>query len=198
VDESFAGRQARCKHCGETFTIPALAETPSDGYNLEQPVAAPAAVPERAGSAESTYVAPRHDGPLPDPNYTSTPKRKRAKRRVDEQQYPWLRWVLRGGLVFLGVLISVALFAPKGTVLAGVLVVLVGTIMVFAGWVVGAYGAFCEDFLWGFLYVVFPLYAGYYLVTRWDDLGIWFGCSTAGVVLVTIGTVLIHWGGGGG
>jgi len=30
----------------------------------------------------------------------------------------------------------------------------------------GAYGAFSEDVIYGILYVVIPLYTGYYIVTR--------------------------------
>ena len=61
----------------------------------------------------------------------------------------------------------------------------------------GAYGAFREDFLYGVLYLAIPLYTAYYLVTRWDDLRVWFACSTAGVALVLLGTEVIRWSGAG-
>ena len=56
----------------------------------------------------------------------------------------------------------------------------VGGLLVPVGYFAGAYGAFCEDVLYGFLYLAIPLYAGYYLVTRWEDLWIWLTCSTRG------------------
>jgi hypothetical protein len=65
------------------------------------------------------------------------------------------------------------------------------------GYAAGAYGAFCEDFLYGFLYLVIPLYTAYYLVTRWEDLWRWFACSTTGVGLVLFGTQLLRWSGVG-
>ena len=40
-----------------------------------------------------------------------------------------------------------------------------------------------------------PLYTAYYMVTRWDDLWVWFACSTAGVALVLLGTEMVRWGG---
>ncbi len=69
--------------------------------------------------------------------------------------------------------------------------------MVLVGFGAGAYGAFSEDFLYGVLYLVIPLYTAYYLVTRWDDLWVWFACSTAGVALVLLGTEMVRWAGVG-
>ena len=67
--------------------------------------------------------------------------------------------------------------------------------MILVGYGAGAYGAFSEDFLYGVLYLVLPLYNAYYLVTRWDDLWKWFLCSTVGVGFVAVGTRLLEWGG---
>lgn len=89
-----------------------------------------------------------------------------------------------------------ALLAPRGTWIAGCVLVALGGVLVPLGYFAGAYGAFREDFLYGFLYLVIPLYAAYYLVTRWEDLWPWFACSTAGVGLVWLGTELVRWGGG--
>ena len=58
--------------------------------------------------------------------------------------------------------------------------------MVLVGFGAGAYGAFREDVLYGFLYLAIPLYTAYYIVTRWDDLWTWFACSTLGVGLVLL------------
>ena len=67
---------------------------------------------------------------------------------------------------------GIALFAPQGTLIAGSTLMVVGSVMVLAGYGVGAYAAFGEDFLYGFLYLVIPLYTAYYLVTRWEDPGL--------------------------
>ena len=92
-------------------------------------------------------------------------------------------------------LLATALFVPRGVAIAGSAMVLLGMAMVLVGYAAGAYGAFSEDFLYGFFYLVIPLYTAYYLVTRWDDLRGWFALSTAGVGLVLLGTELIRWSG---
>jgi hypothetical protein len=80
-------------------------------------------------------------------------------------------------------------------IIAGAAVVGAGMLMVLLGFAMGAYGAFCEDSLYGMLYLVFPLYTAYYMVTRFEDLWVWFTCSTIGVVLVALGGALAQWGG---
>ena len=89
---------------------------------------------------------------------------------------------------------AIALFAPNGCI-AGCAVLAIGMVMVLVGFGAGAYGEFHEDFLYGFLYMVIPFYTAYYMVTRWDDLWIWFACSTSGVGLVLLGTEMARWGG---
>ncbi len=95
------------------------------------------------------------------------------------------------------VLAAIAVIAPRGTLIAGSVMTVLGIAMVIVGYGAGAYGAFCEDSLYGFLYLVVPLYTAYYLLTRWDDLWAWFACSTAGVALVLLGTGLLRWSGAG-
>ena len=90
---------------------------------------------------------------------------------------------------------ATALVVPRGVAIAGSAMILLGTAMVLVGYAAGAYGAFSEDSLYGFLYLVIPLYTAYYLVTRWDDLRGWFALSTAGVGLVLLGTEVIRWSG---
>ena len=87
---------------------------------------------------------------------------------------------------------ATALFAPRGVVIAGSALIILGSLMVLVGYAAGAYGAFCEDFLYGFFYLVFPLYTGYYLVTRWEDLWKWLVSSTVGVGLVLIGIKMLE------
>ena len=71
----------------------------------------------------------------------------------------------------------------------------IGCAMILVGFGVGAYGTFSEDFLYGFLYLVIPFYTAYYMVTRWDDLWVWFACMTSGVGLVLVGIEMARWGG---
>ena len=86
-------------------------------------------------------------------------------------------------------------FAPQGTWLAGCILIVIGGMLVPLGFLAGAYGAFSEDVLYGFLYLAIPLYTAYYLVTRWEDLWPWVVCATVGVGFVLLGTELVRWSG---
>lgn len=203
VEAKFAGRQARCKHCGTQFEIPSPAAVTSaepaainEGYALGEPVAPLAAA---AVAPSSSYVGPRGNEPKAEA-YEQRPKRLSAEiedqvRRIRKQNFSWLRWVLRIGIAAVVVLAAIALLAPKGLIIAGITVVAIGLLLLFVGFGAGAYGAFCEDSLYGFLYLFIPLYTAYYLVTRWEDLWIWFACQSAGVVLIGVGTWLLEMGG---
>lgn len=118
-------------------------------------------------------------------------------RRLRKANYSWLRRLLIAGSAAMFVLAAIALLAPRGTLIAGLCIVVIGMLMLIAGYGAGAYGAFCEDSLYGLLYLIFPLYTAYYMVTRWEDLWAWFACSTAGVVLIVIGTFLVELSGFG-
>jgi hypothetical protein len=92
---------------------------------------------------------------------------------------------------------AIVLFAPHGRLIVGGTKVGLGSVMVLVGYGAGAYGAFREDLLDGFLHVLVPLYTADYLVTRWEDLWVWLACSTAGVALVVLGTEMLRWDGVG-
>ena len=51
-------------------------------------------------------------------------------------------------------------FCTHGTWLTGCILVAIGGVLVPLGFLAGAYGAFSEDLLYGFLYLAIPLYAG--------------------------------------
>jgi hypothetical protein len=97
------------------------------------------------------------------------------------------------GIASVLILTGIAILAPGGLWLVGCILLVVGSLLVLAGYVAGAYGAFSEDFLYGFFYLLIPLYTAYYMVTRWEDLWVWFACSTVGVGMVFLGTELIRW-----
>jgi hypothetical protein len=201
VDASAAGKLARCKYCGHRFTIPipgAAAEP--DVYALEEPV-------EESGGVEyavkdpfqdATFTAARGD----EPTATAPRRPKRAAprsqprtagKRASRSAWPArLGWV--GGALVIAIA-AVALLAPNGLLIAACIVIALGCVMILVGYAAGAYGAFSEDFLYGFLYLVIPLYTAYYMVTRWEDLWVWFLCMTSGVGLVLLGIEMARWGG---
>ena len=199
VDASAAGRKARCKHCGHRFTIPTpgVYDAELDGYQLDEPTDALQKQNGSPSPVDTTFVRSRggehaRSRPRPGRNATgpnSRPTRKRASH------FPWKRRVLQGGIGLLLTLTAISSIAPNGIVIAGCILLVLGMAMVLIGYSAGAYGAFTEDSLYGFLYVLIPLYAAYYIVSRWEDLWIWFTCSTVGVGLVLLGTEVIRWGG---
>ncbi len=110
----------------------------------------------------------------------------------------WQGWLAVAGPVCVLTLTGIAFLAPNGLTIVGCILLVVGALLAVLGFIAGAYGAFSEDSLYGFFYLLFPIYTAYYMVTRWEDLRVWFACSTVGVGLVLFGTVLIRWAGAAG
>jgi len=200
VDASFAGKPARCRHCGDRFTIPSPGESGPEVYSLDEPAGEPVGGTAILPSPVSAFVRARGNGPTAaaprKPKRTARGSTARTARQRGAQ-FAWRAWLLRGGVAAGITLAAIALLAPQGTLIAACTLMVLGSVMVLLGYGVGAYAAFGEDFLYGFLYLVIPLYTAYYLVTRWEDLWVWFTCSTAGVVLVLLGIELARWGGVG-
>ena len=72
----------------------------------------------------------------------------------------------------------------------------IATILVFGGWLASLVGgimilveAFKESTGQGFLSLLVPFYAFYYVFTRWDDCKKGFLINVAGVVAVIAGTM---------
>src|SRR5262249_24735942 len=141
-----------------------------------------------ARGLEPAAAAPRR----PKPSASRSPSRTAGRRRSRGAWPTRLAWV--GGIAAVAIA-AIALLAPNAVLIAACALMTVGRVLVRVGFGVGAYVAFSEDFLYGFLYLVIPLYAAYYLVTRWDDLWVWFVCMTSGVGLVLLGIELARWGG---
>jgi hypothetical protein len=139
---------------------------------------------ERAVSAER-----------PGPTRLATSSPKRASDRQSDSGFPWETWLIRAGAALILILTALALFAPHGTWLAGCILIGLGGVLVPVAYFAGAYGAFSEDTLYGLIYLFFPPYIGYYMVTRWEDLWPWLLCATVGVGLVLVGTELVQWSG---
>ena len=197
VDDSLVGRSVRCKGCQHRFPIarPDEAEAAFEaGYLLDQPDRGASASPPPASGP--VYVRSRGDEPTVSLS-PRKPKASRTRRRSTDTRpdFPWGAWLIGLGSLAAIALVLVATLMPKGLLIAGSTLVTVGMLMVLVGFFAGAYGAFSEDFLYGFFYLVFPLYTAYYLVTRWEDLWRWTVCSTTGVGLVLMGTEVLRWGG---
>ena len=77
---------------------------------------------------------------------------------------------LIGLAVVVAVLVCIAVVVPDTRMNVGRLVALVGLVLFVYGYGSGAYIAFTEDDLYGWLYLLFPPYAAYYFVSRWDEM----------------------------
>jgi len=209
VDDSLAGRSGRCRHCRFQFTIPQESgSVEAESYALETPVEPVAKAPLMAGGLStepgSTFRKARGKEQKADDRFrprsrrgqsSGSSSRKKEGRFTEDSVWAVLRWFPRLGLAIIPILLAAALIMPGGLTFVGWLLVLVGTLMVLVGYAAGAYGAFSEDFLYGFLFVAIPFYAAYYILTRWDDLWPWFLCSTLGTGLVLFGTQCLQWSG---
>ncbi len=203
VDGSAAGKAARCKHCGGRFTIPEA--EPAAEYDLQEVMPPPPqdadggyAVVESTGDsaftptrgAEPAGAVPTPVSVRPGGTRSGSGSRKRRQQAIARAKG------LGGGAGVLAVVLAgIALFAPHGVLVVAWILMGLGCAMILLGFAVGAFGAFSEDFLYGFLYLILPFYAAYYMVTRWDDLWIWFACMTAGVGLASLGIEMTRWAG---
>jgi hypothetical protein len=86
------------------------------------------------------------------------------------------------------VLVIVAVFVPGSRLNIGRAIALLGLILFFYGYGSGAYIAFTEDDLYGWLYLLFPPYAAYYFVSRWDEM-------KSRLVMLILGLALLAGGG---
>jgi predicted Zn finger-like uncharacterized protein len=198
VDEALVGRQVRCKPCQHRFAIPRPGiESEDDGYLLEEPAREAVAGGASGSPGEAVFVASRGD----EPSVHVSPRKprnlgsKKRRSRDEGPDFDGRKWLIRVSGVFAVGLVATMIFADRGVMIAGMILLAVGMVMVLVGFAVGAFGAFSEDFLYGFCYLVFVPYTAYYLVTRWDDLRRWCICATVGVGFVTLGTAMLQWAG---
>jgi hypothetical protein len=199
ADEIHIGRNVRCRQCGAHFTIPNPDDPESEGYALEELPVRPSDSSSLSTAAGAAFVSSRvsdsFDTERPRRTKRSQSKSTRTRTRKRESSFPWTTWLIRFGISFLLVLVALVLFVPQGSLITGCILMVVGGICVLVGYGAGAYGAFREDSLYGFLYLIFPLYTAYYMVTRWEDLYIWHACSTVGVGLMLAGIEIVRWAG---
>jgi hypothetical protein len=86
------------------------------------------------------------------------------------------------------VLVVLVVFVPDTRINVGRAVALAGLILFVYGYGSGAYIAFTEDDLYGWLYLLFPPYAAYYFVSRWDEM-------SSRLVMLIVGLALLSGGG---
>jgi hypothetical protein len=86
------------------------------------------------------------------------------------------------------VLAIIAIVVPGARLNVGRVIALAGLILFFYGYGSGAYIAFTEDDLYGWLYLLLPPYAAYYFASRWDEM-------SSRLVMLILGLALLAGGG---
>jgi hypothetical protein len=190
VDGRFAGRTVKCAYCGQLMRIP-VAEpiAPPRIAHAEYDLGDPLEL-----EAMSFQAAPARQTDEKDQGRQQVRKvrRKRSKggksARPDIQDIFSRPGLLIGLAVIAVIVVLLAAFVPVVRVPIGIALALPGVLLCLYGYASGAYIAFTEDDLHGWLYLLFPFYAAYYLVSRWDDM-------SSRLVMVVLGLVLAGVGG---
>jgi len=152
ADEAYVGRQVRCRQCDHRFVIPGDDEPESDGYSLEKPTPRPGPKSEPAG----VFVASPDEKP---PVVLSrrkprsrSPGLKQRSSRSERPVFSSGSWLIRVGAFTFVTIGAIALFSPRGLVISGSVLVILGMVSILVGYAAEAYGAFSEDFPYGFFY----------------------------------------------
>jgi DNA-directed RNA polymerase subunit RPC12/RpoP len=174
VDGAHAGKKGKCATCGERMMIPdmqpaASPEPPEpDAYQLDE-----VPVSDRSTSFSPAKGTENLDEPQPQRRVrrrTPGSAGKIRAERTDSRPALSGRTILIGLAGALAVAALIAVFVPGARMNVGRAVALSGLIIFLYGYGSGAYIAFTEDDLYGWLYLIFPPFAAYYFVSRWDEM----------------------------
>jgi hypothetical protein len=122
------------------------------------------------------------------PPRVSKKRRKRSGVRRKREQSLLMRPATLLGAAAIGIAVTLAaVFVPAVRVPVGIALAAPGAILCLYGYASGAYIAFTEDDFYGWLYILFPFYAAYYLVSRWDEMHSRLIMVVGGLVLLGIG-----------
>jgi DNA-directed RNA polymerase subunit RPC12/RpoP len=191
VDGAFAGKRGKCAACGARVMIPGddqVVTPPSpepDAYELDQ----------QEDSAHSTSFTPALGSESPEvPRPLRVKGRKPSSSSRTRSEPAGSSRAISGkqALMGLGCVLAaaglIAVFAPGARASVGGAVALVGLILFAYGYASGAYIAFTEDDLYGWLYLIFPPFAAYYFVSRWDEM-------SSRLVMLIVGLTMLTGGG---
>ncbi len=191
VEDRYAGKTIKCASCEKPMTIPAAppATTPllvHGEYALDE---------SRESLPPTFRAAPdkrgQHHAGGSGPVKKSTVKRSRGKskdKRGGRSESAVSRSVVLVGLAVIAVLLAIlAVFIPGARTPVGVALALPGLLLCLYGYATGVYIAFTEDDLHGWLFLLIPFYAAYYIVSRWDDMYTRVIMVVAGLTLLAIG-----------
>jgi DNA-directed RNA polymerase subunit RPC12/RpoP len=189
VDGALAGKRGKCATCGSRLMIPGDDQVVSppepDAYELDQP----------QDSVHSTSFTPAmgsEDPEVPRPLRVKGRKTSSSSRTRVEPVGSALAISGKKALIGLACAVTAAVlsaaFAPAARASVGGGIALVGLILFAYGYASGAYIAFTEDDLYGWLYLIFPPFAAYYFVSRWEEM-------SSRLVMLIVGLAMLAGGG---
>jgi len=107
---------------------------------------------------------------------------------------PGIRRALIISAVIVAILAIFSTFVPRMMMIVGSGIVVLGLILTVYGYLTAIYIAFTEDDLHGWLFLMIPMYAAYYLVSRWDEMKSRLVMIVIGLVLLSVGSRMIESG----
>lgn len=197
LDDSLAGKKARCKACGNEFRIPdasaAVADPKAsapafDPYGLAEP--APSADP--FGNPGGREPFPRVDADEDDlfaPPRTQVLRDKPKSRKAQStESAAWIGKLTLAGLGLIVLASVIGLASPQAGAVAFILPGLLAVGMMMAGGLWSMIVPFQEGAVQGLMWLFVPFYPLYYAISRWADMRRPILCYLGGAVLL-VGTI---------
>jgi hypothetical protein len=197
VDGAFVGKTGKCASCGELITIPgaepagAAPDTDPGVYPLGDPYEF---AQSTFSASPATASSSRERGRDPGGIRKRVPKRsKTGGGRPAGSDQPASRRVILISLAGIIVVLALsAVFIPGARMVIGLVLASSGLLLCLYGYASGAYIAFTEDDLYGWLYLLFPFYTAYYFISRWDEMRSRLVMVVAGLALLVAGGRLLE------
>jgi hypothetical protein len=198
VDDRFAGKTLKCAHCEKPMTIPA-ADPPTQAAvptssEYELGAAAHQIEPStfrRASARRENDTTQDRKRARPRKKTGKTAKRKKRGREpvVNADTLPTILISLAAITIVLALL---GYFVPSVRKWAGMSLALPGLLLCLYGYATAVYIAFTEDDFYGWLFLIFPFYAAYYVVSRWDEMRSRLIMVGVGLALLTVGAKFLE------
>jgi len=167
VKSELAGKKIRCKECQSVILVPRKKERPTEPDPVD----------------EDEFV------PRPTRRSRKTSPRSRRARGFSLPALGSMGLIagIVGGVVLLGVGLVLLIFQPA---ILGALLSVAGVACVMGGGLALIITAFREDIVCGLMYLFVPFYNLFYIFTRLEVTGKFFGLTLLGFAMLVVGTVL--------
>ncbi len=192
VDDRFAGKTLKCAHCEKSMLVPPalspaqLVSPTSSEYELgDAHQTAPSTF--RSAPAQSEYGETQTRNRARPRTQTGKTAKRKKRGREPVITTETLSKILIGLAAIAVVIALLGYFVPGARKWAGVSLALPGLLLCIYGYATAVYIAFTEDDFYGWLFLLFPFYAAYYVVSRWDEMRSRLIMVGIGLALLTVG-----------